>query len=406
VKLVSIAVQFGAGNIGRGFMGQLFSEAGYRTVFVERNHELVRLINERRCYTLRLLDAYSGVETDLTIGNVKALASTEVGQVAARIAEAEVAGTAVGVENLPSIAPLIAQGVRVRRAAGRPALDVYLCENSYAAATTLKRQVLALLDPAEREWAEQSIGFVGTSVARMVPTPQDLLKGMDPLFVAADSYHRLPFDATAARAPQPPIQGMKPARSFKAEVERKLFTHNLGHAVLGYVGYLRGHSYVHESCQDPYVSGIFSGALQETAHALLRRYPEELDPREHEEILADARVRLCNPMIMDTVHRVARDPLRKLGSEDRLIGSARLCLAQGVDPANIAFGCGAALCYDWPGDPAAARLQQLIAEQGVERTLRAVAGVDPQGELGRKIVKAYREILGLRQGGCGPLLPS
>ncbi|HPP75292.1 MAG TPA: mannitol-1-phosphate 5-dehydrogenase, partial [Armatimonadota bacterium] len=48
------AVQFGAGNIGRGFIGQLFHESGYEVVFVDVVPDVVRLLNEQRCYTLRI----------------------------------------------------------------------------------------------------------------------------------------------------------------------------------------------------------------------------------------------------------------------------------------------------------------------------------------------------------------
>ena len=377
-------------------MGQLFFEAGYRTVFVEENRELVRLIRERGQYLLRLLDAYTKTELDVKITNVDSLSTVDVGLVASSFSEADIAGTAVGVESLKQIAPLIASGIRARQAVGRPAIDIYLCENSLTAAATLKKEVFTCLDPATQRWAEKNVGFVGTSVARMVPALRERFKGIDPLFVVADSYHKLPYDGRAARAPQPRIEGMNPVRNFEAEVERKLFTHNLGHAALGYIGYLKGYSYVHEPFADPYLSKIFMGALQETASALIQMYPEDLDAREHQDILEDVKVRFSNPMLMDTVQRVARDPLRKLGPNDRLIGSAKLCMAHKVVPTNIATICGAALCYDYELDPAAVQLKQLILEKGPEYALHKVSGVNPEGELGCKILAAYHKLLQLR----------
>lgn len=386
------AIQFGAGNIGRGFMGQLFFEAGYQTVFVEKNDEIVHLISERAGYPLRLLDAYSKKEIDLAIHNVDALDFGDATQIAIGFADAEVAGTAVGVENLESIAPLIALGVRNRMETSNGPIDIYLCENSYAAASTLKSAVLDPLSRAEKQWTEENVGFVGTAVARMVPTSRDRFKNIDPLFVVADSYHKLPFDQKATRAALPPIEGLVPASNFKAEVERKLFTHNLGHAVLGYVGYLKGYSYVHEALLDPDLGQLFDGALSETAAALTKKYPQDIDREEHQKTLADVRVRFSNPLIMDTVQRVSRDPLRKLAPEDRLIGSANMCLSNGVFPSNIACACGAALCYDYPDDPGALRLQHIISTEGVEKALQQVAGIEADSELGAKILGAYQEL--------------
>ncbi len=394
---MGLAMQFGAGNIGRGFMGQLFFEAGYETVFVDNNKELVAGLNKEREYTLHLLDAYSKKEVDMVIRSFYTLHTDQSEQIAESFSKAEVVGTAVGVKNLQAISPLIAEGIALRFREGHGPVDIYLCENAYSAAQDLKREVYNYLAPGVVDWASRNIGFVGTSVARMVPASGDRFKGQGPLFVVADSYHRLPYDGKASRAPQPPIEGMISVRNFKAEVERKLFTYNVGHAALAYIGYLKGYSYVHEPFSDPYLSSIFEAALDETTQALLKMYPEDLYADEQEEIREDVRIRFSNPMIMDTVQRVARDPIRKLGPEDRLIGSAKLCLAQGIFPKKIAFICGAAFCYDYPEDPEAVKLQNMIEVRGIEGTLKEVSGVDPESELGKKIISSYQELVKLKK---------
>jgi mannitol-1-phosphate 5-dehydrogenase len=137
---------------------------------------------------------------------------------------------------------------------------------------------------------------------------------------------------------------------------------------------------------------IVEGALDETGKTLLAMYPEDLDPAGHEEVREDIRVRFGNPLLMDTVHRVGRDPLRKLGPSDRLVGSANLCLARDVFPRNIATVCGAALLYDHPEDPDALALQSRIESRGVEQTMRDVSGVDPASGFGKAVVDAYREL--------------
>jgi mannitol-1-phosphate 5-dehydrogenase len=390
--IMKIAVQFGAGNIGRGFMGQLFWEAGYTTYFVEYHKILVARLNEQKRYPLRLLDAYSKREIDLTIDRVTALATDEVEQAAQAVAMAEVIGTAVGVKSLEAIAPLIAEGLKIRSQQQKLPVDIYLCENIYGAAHTLKAAVLRLLDADTAAWAERNVGFVGTSVARMVPAASDRFGISDPLFVVADSYHQLPYDGVAMRGQPLPIEGMHAVKNFKAEVERKLFTHNLGHAALGYIGYLKGYTYVHEPFGDEELSAIFDGALDETSEALLKMYPEDLDVAEHREIRQDVKIRFGNPMILDTVQRVARDPIRKLGPNDRLIGSAKLCLQYDIFPEYIAYVCGAALCYNYADDPDAAKLQEMIRADGVQHTLQQISAIDPESALGKKIIAAYHDL--------------
>ncbi len=386
------AVQFGAGNIGRGFMAQLFREAGYRIVFVDANQQLVNLLNERKSYTLRLLDAYRRQASDLTIDGFESLHVADTGKITKAISEAGIVCTAVGVKSLPVVAPFVAEGLERRRRGHGRALDVWLCENMIGAAAILQQSVAKFIESISRDWFEKAVGFVGTAVARMVPAPRTWDDIDDPLLVVSDAHHELPYDALAARAEIPQLEGLKPRANFRAEMERKLFTYNLGHAALGYLGWLRGFTYVHEGLADPGLRAIFESALDETSLALTRKYPEDISVEDQAAVRQDARVRLGNPMILDTIRRVANDPVRKLGLEERLVGSAMLCLREGISPTQIAHVCAAAYCYDEPEDSEAARLQKLIRECGIAEAVREVSGLGPQETLSRMILERYEEL--------------
>jgi mannitol-1-phosphate 5-dehydrogenase len=386
------AVQFGAGNIGRGFMGQLLFESGYKTVFIEAKKELVERLNERKCYPLRILDALSQKEILLKIENIEAVNINETGAAVDAISGADVMSTAVGLKNLAPISAVIAEGVKKRCKTNPSPVDIYLCENILNASDILRSRVFEKLDPVVRKWAEDNIGFVGTAVARMVPEAPSRPGFEDPLLVVADSYHKLAYDQKAVKGRVPGIEGLYPAGNFKAEVERKLFVYNLGHAALAYLGSLKGFSYIHETIKDSECYPVFDRALDETSSALLKQYPEDFDIQGQKEVREDIRLRYGNPMIMDTVHRVGRDPIRKLGPEDRLIGSAKLCISQGIFPENIAHICAAALCYNFQQDPEAVKLQEMIKDQGVEAVLEQVSNIDTGGALGKKIIYYYREL--------------
>jgi mannitol-1-phosphate 5-dehydrogenase len=212
----------------------------------------------------------------------------------------------------------------------------------------------------------------------------------------SDAHHELPYNVAAVRGEIPELEGLKAKVNFRAEMERKLFTHNLGHAALGYLGWLRGFTYVHESLGDPELRAIFDGALDETTLALVRRYPDDIPAEEQARVRSDVLVRLGNPMILDTIRRVANDPIRKLGPAERLVGSARLCLLEGVSPEKIAHVCGGAYCYFEPEDPEAVRLQKLITERGIASTLQEVSGLRPEDGLSRMILKSYQELRSFR----------
>jgi mannitol-1-phosphate 5-dehydrogenase len=386
------AVQFGAGNIGRGFMGQLLREAGLTIIFVDADASLVDRLNECGSYPLRLLDAYSRTPRDLTIDRFTALCTAQANAIAEAVTGARVVGTAVGVANLDAIAPVLAKGIgRRREQAGEP-LDVYLCENMLGAAGMLSEMVMRLLDDPDRVWARRNIGFVGTSVARIVGGAGTRSAQDDPLLVIADAHRDTPYDGRAGRAGDLGLGGFHPVNNFKAEVERKIFTHNVGHAALAYLGYLRGHTFIHETFEDDFVKSVFEGALDETTEALLRRYPNDLDRREHLAIRRDVRVRFGNPLLRDAIVRVAKDPVRKLGPDDRIIGAAELCRSQGITPDHIATVCAAALCYDYPDDTQTLRLQTMIHQQGVHETLRQTSGVEPSSDFGRKVLTQYEAL--------------
>ena len=112
------AVQFGAGNIGRGFTGQLFSESGFEVVFVDVVPEIVEALNERHGYTIRIA---AEPEQDVRVNNVRAVSGMDSGAVAVEVAGADIACTAVGVNVLESIAGAMAAGLELACGSARTA---------------------------------------------------------------------------------------------------------------------------------------------------------------------------------------------------------------------------------------------------------------------------------------------
>jgi len=386
-----IGVQFGAGNIGRGFMAHLFRESGLETVFVEAREELVRALNSRGWYPLRLLKK-DGSSVDLKIDKVRAFLPSEKEKISQAISAAKIIATAVGAHNLPAIAPFLAAGFAQRCRESGEAINVLCCENLKDAPQVLQNLVLEHLEgEEERKFVAEKVGFVGTVIARMVPVVDARFGVDDPLFLVAEHYYRLPYDAKAVRGEMPRIVGLVPVKNFVAEMDRKLFIHNLGHAVLAYWGYLKGYRYIHEAIGDEEIASILDGAWQEVSKALLQKYPD-LDPKEHTELVKDLRERFANPLLMDTVQRVARDPLRKLKPQDRIVGAAMLCMSQGIFPEFVALCLAAALLYDWPEDQEAQKLQELIVAKGVKAVLKEVCELDPESDFARRVLEEYQKL--------------
>ena len=379
-------VQFGAGNIGRGFMGHIYTEAGYEVVFVDVAPDLVRGLQERREYPLRLAGP-DRFET-LTIRPVTAIDGRDRDAAAEALAAADFACTAVGVPVLAHVVPALARGIERRFATtDAPALNVVLCENQLRCSELL-RGLLARQLGSEDLLAR--VGLVESVVSRMVPVVPEADRQSEPLLAVAEDYPRLPVDARGFVGVPPALPAFEPVENFAGYAERKLFLHNMGHAAAAYLGYYKGFEFVHEAMADPEVDALVRGAISECSEALTRKHGFEREGmREHWEYLLR---RFRNAALQDTIRRVARDPIRKLGPNDRLIGALQTCLDWDVAPDHLLTVTAAALRYDDPEDPAAVRLQSLLASGGLYSVLREVCGIPPDGDLGLRIRHAHEQL--------------
>jgi mannitol-1-phosphate 5-dehydrogenase len=372
------AVMFGAGNIGRGFLGQLFSESGYLVNFVDVDQALLAALNKRGHYTIRLVTNESS--EDVSVGPVRGLAAVDRDAVADVIAQAGIGATAVGAGALKHVAPTLAAGIIRRADQGvKTPLNLILCENLKDAARLFRGMVENELPSGYHAYLAEQIGFVDTVIARMVPPLPPELRAQDPSLIVVEPYKELPVDAAGFVGPPPDIVGMQPVAPFAFYTERKLYMHNAGHAVLGYRGYQMGYVYGYEALQDPEIIAAVRGAMQESQQALEKKYGMAAGVITH--YLEDALARFHNRALGDTIFRLARDPIRKLAPNDRLIGAALNALEQGVEPVNLVRGIAGALRFDPLEDPIALQLQDQLKRTGLEAVLKSICGLAPDSPL-------------------------
>ena len=383
------AVIFGAGSVGRGFLGQLFSESGYELAFVDVDQPLVGALARRGGYTLRL--AGLARTEELTIGPVRAIHGRRTARVAAEVAQASLMATAVGARALPNVAESLAAGLTRRWESGQTApLNVIVCENLHDAPAVLHGYVREGLPKSLWPHLQARVGFVPAVIARMSPVPTSEQRAVDPTLIVAEPYKVLPVDRDAFVGSIPDVVGMKPVSPFDAYVARKLYIHNAGHATLGYLGHWRGHIYGYEALDDPWVKQRLDRALEEAGHALVAEYGfEPVSFQEHVDYLL---VRFANRALSDPISRLCREPLRKLAPNDRLVGAARLAKHHDVQPTGLAWGIAAALAYDHPDDRDAVELQARLAQEGLERTLQSVCGIQRNEPLAALIHACYAQL--------------
>lgn len=352
-------------------------------VFVDVADTLVEALSARRGYEITLVGPEAGT---FSVERVRAVHGRDRVRVAGEVAAAEIVSTAVGAAALPHVAPALAAGLLARHKGTGAPLNILLCENLRHAAAQARAEVEVCLPEKDRETILQKTGFVQAIVSRMVPARTSEESARDPLGIRVEAYKRLPVDARSVVGRLPAIPGIEPVFDFAAHLERKLYTHNCAHAVLGYLGHAAGFHSAFQALEDPRIRARLEAVLQETGTALARRHRfTAADQTGYER---DLLARFANRELGDTCLRLARDPLRKLAPEDRLSGAARLCEGQGIRPEALAGVIAVALRHSDPTDPSALELQRRLAEQGLAELLRTLCGISAEEPLGRMICRA------------------
>jgi mannitol-1-phosphate 5-dehydrogenase len=317
-------VIFGAGKIGRSFIGQLFGSSGYNIVFIDVDPVIISLLNERESYRVVIK---GDKEEEIIVRKVRAISALDKLAVADAVAGAGIAAVSVGKNALEKVLPVIAAGLEKRHADNpdKP-LDIILAENMRSAADFTREQLNKYL-PAGFP-ADSFIGLIETSIGKMVPIMPLAEVEKDPLSVFAEPYNTLILDGKGFKSTIPDVKGLAPKNNIKAWVDRKAFIHNLGHATAAYYGFsLHPESvYMFEVLDDPAVLVFTRNVMLQSAEILLEAYPSEFTFDDLENHIDDLINRFMNRALLDTVFRVGHDLQRKLGSDDRFMGSIHLAI--------------------------------------------------------------------------------
>ncbi|MDD9147909.1 MULTISPECIES: mannitol-1-phosphate 5-dehydrogenase [unclassified Sporolactobacillus] len=373
-------VHFGAGNIGRGFIGALFAQSGYHVTFVDIAEPIIDALNEKGTYKVRT--AEENQET-FDIRNVSGINNkTDPEKVVAAIGQAVYITTAIGPKVLPFIAPLIARGLTERLKTSDEKVYIIACENQINATDLLKKEVLKALDIGTLDKLEGRVYFLNSAVDRIVPIQHN----EELLDVLVESYHEWIVE-TAEKVP--PVKGMQIVSDLAPYIERKLFTVNTGHAVTAYLGYLAGKKKIHEALLDPTIYGQVKATIEETGAYLIKRY--RFEPAVHEKYIEKILQRFQNPKLNDDVTRVGRSPIRKLGPEDRLVKPAREAEKLGLSFEHLAGAIAACLRFDAETDSEAVELQKELKEHGVLWVLHEISHLDETDAVTKAVVRLYQQ---------------
>lgn len=379
------ALHFGAGNIGRGFIGKVLADAGIHVTFADVAEDLINTLIKQQSYTVKVVGSEVKYEKVTGVSAVNSMSPDLIDH----IASVDMITTAVGPNVLNIIAKTIAQGLQKRIENGTTSpLNIIACENMVRGTTHLKNEVMKHLDEKYHAQVANTVGFVDSAVDRIVP-PADA-SSEDPLEVTVETFSEWIVDETQFVGDIPDIKGMERTDNLMAFVERKLFTLNTGHCITSYLGSLAGHRTIRESIEDEAIKADVKSAMQESGEVLVRRYGFDADA--HAAYIEKILGRFANPYLVDEVDRVGRQPIRKLGAGDRLTKPLLGTMEYGIANDHLIKGMAAALFYVNADDPQAVELQDMLSKSGVKETVAHYSGLPIDSSEVARVDEAYQAI--------------
>jgi mannitol-1-phosphate 5-dehydrogenase len=365
------AVHFGAGNIGRGFVGLLLHDAGYEVVFADVAEALIAQLAEAESYQVHEVGENPAVRT---VDNFRAVNSgTQEAQLIEEITTADIVTTAVGPHILKFVAPAIAKGIAAR-AVGSAPLQVMACENAINATDILREAIVSCWDDAAGSLSDAAV-FANTAVDRIVPN-QEPGQGLD---VTVETFYEWVIDRTPFGGAAPVIPGATFVDELGPYIERKLFTVNTGHASAAYFGFEAGLEKISDAMADQDVAADVRAVLDETKQLLVAKHGFSHD--EQEAYVQKILGRFTNPHLPDTVNRVGRAPLRKLSRHERFIGPAAELAERGIVPEALLGAIASALRFNDPADTEAVELGQILASTEPAEATERITGLTPDHPL-------------------------
>lgn len=378
------AIHFGAGNIGRGFIGYLLSKSGYEVTFVDIADFLVDSINKYKEYTVITL---STSEVKEKIENVKAIHLKNMEELKNAVKDADLITTSIGANNLKSTGSLLRELLEVRISNNTNKLDIIACENALYATSILKEAILEGASSQLINYLEENVGFPNSAVDRIVPNV-NIEKELS-IDVAVEDFYEWDIEKGAVKINKD-IQGAEFVDNLGPYLERKLFLLNGAHATIAYLGYLKGYKFIHEAINDEFIKNTVLGFHLEAVNALSIKHKINIESlKGYSKKLIG---RFQNAYLQDELFRVGRDPMRKLSFNDRLITPLRICNELNIEPKNILCGIAAGFLFDYVEDNKAQEIQDSIKRNGIKNTISLVSGLAEEDPLVSKIADKYEEL--------------
>lgn len=378
------ALHFGAGNIGRGFIGYLLNKTGYDVCFVDVNEEIIKSINETNSYLIELLD---DAQTRETVAPVSALNSiNDREKVIEKITKTDLITTSVGVENLSKIAGLLAEGLLKRIDKNKKEIDVIANENAINASSTLKEEIEKHLTAKEIDKLNDFVGFPNSAIDRLALSKQT---EEEEIALVEPFYEWVINKSEIKNKDLPSIEDAIYVENLDPYIKRKLYLINMSHAATAYIGFLADEKTIQSSLKNLKIESFIRSVLDEVKEYIIE--DSHFTAENIDSYIEKTLKRFKNENISDNVLRVGRAPIRKLGYDERLIKPLRKLNELDLPLKNLTKVIAAAFSFDNPEDEEAVRLQEYVQNNGIEKAIINFTEIKDE-ELINKIKKQYSKL--------------
>ena len=387
----------GAGKIGRGFLADLFSDAGYHLVFINGSTNTVDKLREAGRYTIYTTEDSKARKKVIT-GFEAYSSQRDFEDVVKRLSEIDLMCVALYPDAYDSVADQLVGAIRRRIALGvTEPMNVLFFVNLVFVSDILREKILErLTDAAQREYFETHVGLVEALTARNGSQPTKQMLEEDPLCVSTGPGYKLPVGDNFIGQKPTDIPSMEFLDRMQGRLVRKVWCGNMGHCLMATLGQRNGCQYIYESAEIPYIRKCVDYAASEACFGVAKRFGFTTEEMREAGVLGRNWEAQRKNQIKDTIERVAADSLRKLVKNDRYVGPALLCLQYGRLPYFLARGAAYLMMFKNDEDESNVKMHAIIEEKGAEEAIYTLCQLNREVEnerlLAQLILANYREI--------------
>ena len=334
---------FGAGAIGRGFIATLFNEKNFEIHFADIDSKLVKNLNKKKNYLIGITQGNSYIKK-----NINFKRAFDINRDKIDIENFDVVFSCVGPNNCYKNSEIY-----------KNSKLLISCENDIETVEKLKDLT-----------GNKNIYFGIPDVITSNTAPKNFLKrdklsliSEDGILVIEKNKFKFPF----------PIQSVQKNFLYKHWI-CKLYIHNAPHAVAAYLGHLKNLKFIHESMENKKINKIVLGCIHEITKGLISS--NTIDKKFAMFYMKKEIKRFSNKKLCDPISRVAREPLRKLGKNNRLVRALNVGMFYNKIPINCIKGIMAAISYYNQSDEESKHMRVLINNFGKRHILEKICGFE------------------------------